>query len=47
MFDGIWRISTAVLGDTYYWDGEGCVKYIKELTGLTDIGVLMGETIED
>lgn len=47
MFDGVWRISTAVLGDTYYWDGEGCVKYLRELTGLTDIGVLMGETIED
>lgn len=45
MFDGFWRISTAPLGDDYYWDGDGCVKHLQNITGLTNIGVLTGETI--
>lgn len=45
MFGRIWEFTTYPLGGGYYSDGDGCVKYLQNITGLTNIGVLTGETI--
>lgn len=45
MFGRIWKFSTYPLGGGYYRDGDGCVKHLQNITGLTNIGVLTGETI--
>lgn len=45
MFGRVWKFTTYPLGDIYYSDGDGCVKYLQNITGLTNIGVLTGETI--
>lgn len=45
MFDGFWKVTTYPLGDVYYSDGDGCVKHLQNITGLTNVGVLTGETI--
>lgn len=47
LFGRLWNITSSGYNGNYFWKGSNCVEYIKELTGLTDIGVLAGETLED